>query len=179
MQWGDIAKSVASFAPLLGDLLPIPGAGIAGKMIAQALGVVATPDAVAAAMKVDPEAGVKLARIEADNRAQLQGQLLAAETSRIAAINETMRTEAKAEHWPQYSWRPFWGFISGAAFFVVCVLVCVLAYRAVLGGNPAALSMMPQIIGAFATLFAIPGGILGVASWHRGQQKRDLIRRGT
>ena len=27
-------------------------------------------------------------------------------------------------------------------------------------------------IGAFTTLFAIPGGILGVSAWHRGMQKR-------
>ena len=39
MQWKELGKTVANFAPLLGDLLPIPGAGVAGKLIAAAFGV--------------------------------------------------------------------------------------------------------------------------------------------
>jgi len=176
MDWRSLAKQVGKYAPLLGSLLPIPGAGVAGKLIAAALGVDNNPDAVAQAMQTDPEAGIKLAKIEADNRAELQGQVLAAETARISQVNQTMRTESKSEHWPQYSWRPFWGFISGAAFFVVCVLVCLLAYQAVMGGRPEAMAMIPQIIGAFAALFAIPGGILGVSAWHRGRAKVKAVR---
>jgi len=178
MEWGSIAKQVGKFAPLLGDLLPIPGAGVAGRLIASALGVDHSPDAVAQAMRTDPDAGVKLAKIEADNRAELQRQLLTAESARIASVNQTMQAESESEHWPQYSWRPFWGFISGAAFFVVCVLVCLLAYQAVMGGKPEAMAMIPQIIGAFAALFAIPGGILGVSAWHRGKMQVEITKKG-
>jgi Holin of 3TMs, for gene-transfer release len=90
------------------------------------------------------------------------------------AVNQTMQVEAKSEHWPQYSWRPFWGFVSGFAFLFVVMLCCLLGWKAVLGGKSEALAMIPQLVTAFATLFAIPGAILGVTAWHRGKQKRGV-----
>ena len=93
------------------------------------------------------------------------------ESDNLRVINETMRGESKSEHWIVYSWRPFIGYITGLAFFVVCVFVCIITYEAIAeSDNPMAL--IPQIIFNFATLFAIPGGILGIASHHRGRQKR-------
>ena len=90
------------------------------------------------------------------------------------AVNQTMQAEAKSEHWPQYSWRPAWGFISAIAFGFVVGLCCYLGYKAGIGGDPTALLMVPQLVTAFATLFAIPGAILGVTAWHRGKQKRGV-----
>jgi len=171
MNWKELGRTVASFAPLLGKLLPIPGAGIVGDLIASAFGTSNTPDAIHAAIKADPEAATKLAKIEADNRALLQQQLLTAENNRIMAINQTMQAESKSEHWAQWGWRPYWGFASGTAFVFVAFLICLLAYKAVIGGRPEAMAMIPQLIGSFAALFAIPGGILGVSAWHRGKAK--------
>lgn len=91
------------------------------------------------------------------------------------AVNQTMRAEARSDKWPQYSWRPFWGFISGIAFGFVVALCCVLAYMAVVGGKPDALVMIPQLVAAFSALFAIPGAILGVSAWHRGAEKRQRL----
>lgn len=90
------------------------------------------------------------------------------------AVNATMQAEAKSEHWPQYSWRPFWGFVSGIAFLVVVVFCCILGYKAIIKGEADALVMIPQLISSFAALFAIPGAILGVTAWHRGKQKRGM-----
>ena len=90
----------------------------------------------------------------------------------IESVNKTMREEGKSDKWWTSAWRPYWGFISGTAFLFVCVLVCILAYKAVLGGKPDAMAAIPQLIGAFAALFAIPGAILGVTAWHRGQLQR-------
>jgi hypothetical protein len=89
-------------------------------------------------------------------------------------VNQTMQIESKSEHWPQYSWRPFWGFVSAVAFLAVCVFCCILGYRAVMGSDPTALATIPQLISSFATLFAIPGAILGVTAWHRGKEKRGI-----
>lgn len=52
------------------------------------------------------------------------------------AVNQTMQAEAKSEHWPQYSWRPAWGFISAIAFGFVVGLCCYLGYKAGIGGGP-------------------------------------------
>jgi len=178
MNWSEVGRTVAKFAPLLGKLLPIPGAGIAGDLIASAFGVENTPDAIHQAITTDPSAAIKLAKIEADNRALLQQQALTAETGRIMAVNKTMQDESKSEHWPQWSWRPFWGFASGTAFIFVSALVCMLAYQAVIGGKPEAMAMIPQLVGSFATPFAIPGAILGVSAWHRGKMQRDQAKAG-
>ena len=94
----------------------------------------------------------------------------------VVAVNQTMQAEANSEHWPQYSWRPFWGFVSGLAFGFVVALCCFLAYRAIIAGHPESLSMIPQLVSAFATLFAIPGAILGVSAWHRGAEKRERLK---
>ena len=89
------------------------------------------------------------------------------------AVNQTMQAEANSEHWPQYSWRPFWGFASGLAFVCVAGLCCYLAYSAVVDGKAELLTSIPVLVSAFATLFAIPGAILGVTAWHRGAEKRE------
>lgn len=100
------------------------------------------------------------------------------EQSLPLAVNQTMQTEAKSEHWPQYSWRPYWGFISGTAFGFVVVLCCMLAWKGVVGEKPDALVMIPQLVSSFATLFAIPGAILGVTAWHRGKEKIRKLEMG-
>lgn len=40
------------------------------------------------------------------------------------------------------------------------------------------MALIPQLIGAMAALFATPMAILGVASWHRGKEKRALAGEG-
>lgn len=113
-----------------------------------------------------------------DSETQLKLEQIAVKLEQIEqqlpiAVNQTMQAEANSEHWPQYSWRPFWGFSSGIAFSFVVGLCCLLGWEAVAGGKPEALSMIPQLVSAFAALFAIPGAILGVSAWHRGAEKRE------
>ncbi|MDX8409795.1 MAG: 3TM-type holin, partial [Mariprofundales bacterium] len=151
-----IGRTVAQFAPMLGKLLPIPGAGIAGDLIASAFGVDNTPDAIHGAIASDPAAATKLAQIEADNRALIQQQLLTAETARIQAVNATMQAEATSEHWMQWAWRPFNGFLFGVA--VVCIYFVL----------PIANMQTPDINPMVWTMW---GGILGVTAWHRGASK--------
>jgi len=163
MTLADLGHTVAQFAPLLGKLLPIPGAGIAGDLIASAFGVKNDPQAIAMAVNNDPDAAVKLAKIEADNRALLQQQVLSAETARIQTVNTTMRAESKSEHWPQWSWRPFNGFAFGVtAFGAYFVLPLV--------------HIVPPDIPS--NLWMMWGSILGVAAWHRGAQQREVVGGG-
>ena len=178
MKWSDLGKKIADMAPMLGTALGGPaGAGI-GSIIAGIFGSEDKPEAVLEAIKADPNAAVKLQEIQSQERVRLQEIILATEASNLAQINQTMRAESKSEHWPQWSWRPFWGFVSALAFLVVCVFVCYLAYQAVFEGKNEAMVMVPQLIGSFTMLFGIPGAILGVASWHRGKAKREAITNG-
>ena len=63
--WDKIKDVVGSVAPVAGSLLAGPAGGAVGSMLASALGVDNTPDAVAAAIKSDPQAAVKIREIEA------------------------------------------------------------------------------------------------------------------
>ena len=47
----------------------------------------------------------------------------------------------------------------------------MIAFDAIKSGNLQAMSQVPLIIGAFAGLFSVPGAILGIASWKRGQKQ--------
>jgi hypothetical protein len=172
IDWAGVGRRVAGQAPLVGSLLFGRAGEAVGGLIASTLGVEPSPSAVDQALSDNPEALQAIARLEAEHREQLTRMGLEAETARLAEINRTMRAEANSEHWPQFSWRPYWGFSSGTAFIVVTVFVCVLAYEAVMGGKPESMAMIPQLIGAMAALFAIPGTILGVTAWHRGQMQR-------
>ena len=168
MNWKDLGKMVAQFAPLLGDLLPIPGAGIAGKLIASAFGCDNTPDAIAQAIAADPDAGIKLATIESNNRAALEGQLIAAETSRIQSVNQTMQVEAKSEHWMQWAWRPFNGFLFGITLFMVYALPSIINTLVPIFADKwtaVAVAHVPEVV------FMAWGAVLGVTAWHRGKNK--------
>lgn len=182
MNWDDVTNAVKKYAPVLGAAIGGPVGGAVGgaiSLIASAFGVGSdSPDEIYNAIQADPQAALKLKEIEAGNKIELQRIVmlreqnqLAADTQRILAINATMQAESKSEHWPQWGWRPYWGFISGTAFLAVCVLICSLAWKAVTNADSASVGMIPIIIGAFTALFAIPGSLLGITAWGRNKLK--------
>ena len=87
-------------------------------------------------------------------------------------INETMRAETRAEHWPAYSWRPFVGFCFGV-LAVIAGLTGAAAYIGVLFADvdPEVLAHLPGMIGSASLLMGAMAPVLGVASWFRGKQK--------
>ncbi len=88
------------------------------------------------------EIGVKYAEIEAKN---------------IENVNKTMQSEAAAEHWPTYTWRPFIGFVFG--LYIASMFILPL-----FGVRPIEMS---------ADLVLVVGAILGVASFYRGKMQAD------
>lgn len=165
MEWKDIAKTVGAAAPILGTLLGGPAGATIGAMVASGLGAGNTPDEVSQALTVNPDAAVKLKQIEATRQVELQTLIvqaeanrLAAETATIAAVNSTMQAEAKSDHWPTYTWRPFVGFVFGVMFLGVYFVL--------------PLAKLPVPVVPTEAWFAI-GGVLGVASWFRGKAQAD------
>lgn len=98
------------------------------------------------------------------------------ETKRLVAINETIRAEAGSANWWSSAWRPFWGAVSAIAFLVAVAGIIYLAGYAIAMDRTELLQHIPTLVFQLAALFAIPGAILGVASWHRGKEHR--IRAG-
>lgn len=123
MDWKTVAQLVAPFAPtlgkVLGGLIPVPGGALlgewAGKALAEAFGVPATPDAVSGAIQSMPasEAADRLARVEQeavarwDAMARMEEARAADRTAQSQAINETIRAEAtaNASNVSRWHWR--------------------------------------------------------------------------
>lgn len=95
MDWSDVAETVARVAPAAGGALGGPAGAAVGGLLARALGVAARPEAVAEALQADPEAAIKLRRIEADLEASL-----------IQGRAQVVTAEAQGESWLQRNWRP-------------------------------------------------------------------------
>lgn len=99
------------------------------------------------------------------------------DTKRLQAVNNTMQKEADSKNWWTSGWRPFIGFITGIAFFVVCIQIGMITFDAIEAKDKDALNMIPTLIFNYTTLFGIPGAILGIASHHRGQMQRSGARK--
>ena len=108
--WDKIKDVVGSVAPVAGSLLGGPAGGAVGSMLASALGVDNTPDAVANAIKTDPQAAIKIRQIEA--------QL---DQTRLEVRGQAVQAEAQGESWLQRNWRPltmvWFSFLVGAYWF--------------------------------------------------------------
>lgn len=89
-------------------------------------------------------------------------------------INTTMQSEAAAEHWPTYSWRPFIGFVFGLMGLTMAGTVAV-SYLSVMffRTDPKILEYLPQMLTSFAALMALITPVLGIASWFRGKMQAD------
>jgi len=187
MDWKQLGKEIINLgAPLLGTALGGPAGGAVGVLLANTFGVAPDdPAAIARAIEADPDAGAKVMELQFRHKERLEEiQLEHAkvevqrELGVVTQTNLTMRAEAQSEHWAQWMWRPTWGFVSAAAFLVVCVFVCILAYKAVIKADQNALTMIPLMVAAFTTLFGIPGAILGITAWGRNKIKQAQVLAG-
>jgi hypothetical protein len=52
------------------------------------------------------------------------------------------------------------------------VATCLLFYQAIIAKDVTALNAMPQLATALALILGVPGAAVGIASWHRGKEKR-------
>lgn len=186
MDWKELGQKIISLgAPLLGTALAGPAGGAVGALIANVFGSNADPEAIAVAIQQDPQALLKLKELQLKHAERLSEITL--EHARIESqesmnalqqVNLTMRAESQSEHTLQWIWRPLWGIISAVTFLVVCIFVCVLAYRAITKADQTALTMIPLLVGAFTTLFGIPGAILGITAWGRNRLKESQAQAG-
>ncbi|MDP8275894.1 MAG: hypothetical protein RAO92_05780 [Candidatus Euphemobacter frigidus] len=100
MDWKGIAATVSKAAPLLGTLVggPIGGAaGTAIKLIAGALGVEETPDAIEAEIRANPDALLKLKEIEANSKVELERLVLEQEKARLADVSDARSRQIEHE----------------------------------------------------------------------------------
>ena len=179
MNWKSIANTVGKIAPTLGSLLGGPAGASVGTLIATTLGVENTPDAVSEALRINPEAAIKLAEIESNQKVKLEELTVSVAikefesiTQNMSDVNSTMQAEAKSEHALTYSWRPLIG-ISVAFNVAVSSLIVLTAFFASMAGHPEMLVQLPMILGALAAINTSVLPILGIASYFRGKAQAD------
>lgn len=177
MDWKDVAKTVGEYAPLVGGALGGPlGAGI-GAVVSHALGVENTPDAVAEAVKTDPEAAVKLQQAQLDAQVELRKLTVAqataevaAETARLSENSQNYRAELASSDPFVRRMRPAWGYTLCASWALTAVGV---VYSVVFHPKEA-----PDIITAIASMsmmWSVALAVLGVYVHKRSQDKQTAV----
>ena len=137
MDWSDLGKAIAGFAPLLGGVVGGPaGAGI-GSIIASAFGVEDEPDAIAKAIASDPEAAIKLKKIELDNKADLERIALEVVKTELAD-KQNARLNNKHSNMP--------AILSGVLSLVIVGIIYLLFYSPVPEGSKDVLFMLLGVV---------------------------------
>lgn len=95
MKWSDVKEVIGRAAPVAGTMLGGPAGGAVGSLLASALDVEPTPEAVAAAFRTDPNAAAKVQQVEAD-----------LEKARLEVRGKAVQSEAEGDSWLQRNWRP-------------------------------------------------------------------------
>ena len=184
MDWKALGSKLAEFGlPLLGAALPVPGGAAIGAALAAALGA-KTPEEVMEKLQSSDEAKLIAQQFQSQHEERILTLLLDAEkaersadTAELSAVNETIREELRNsanETWYQKAWRPANGFCVAIGSFVGVVFTCYLFYLGIIEKDLTAINAVPQLATALALILGIPGAAVGIASWHRGKQKRSL-----
>lgn len=147
MKWSDVGHALGASLPAIGTGLGGPAGGAVGLLLAKALGVDSTPEAVTAALT--PDAIVKLREVEAD----LQKTQIEADSAIVTGQLEVNKIEAQNTSIFVAGWRPAIGWVCAAAFAWTFVLAPIVSYVAKLGGVVTALptmdisQLMPVLLG--------------------------------
>lgn len=168
-----IASALAQFAPMIAGWLGGPKAeDVAQKVVGVAQAVTGAADGNAALgmIQTDPNLAFQFQKAVLDQQFELAKLAhdevmaeIAATAENAKDVNATMQAEAKADHWPTYSWRPFIGFVFGIMIFGDYFVIPLLQ-----GWWPAI--RQPTIP---PEAWVAIGGILGVASFFRGKAQAD------
>ncbi|WP_036204711.1 3TM-type holin [Marinobacter sp. MCTG268] len=165
--WDSVKDTVAAAAPLLGGALGGPAGGAIGGLIASALGVENKPDAVAQALKTDPQAAFKLQELERTHQRELERMHLEAETARLSEINQTMRAEASANDGYVRRWRPTFGYMVALTWMIQSIAI---AWAMV--AEPEEAANLINAVTALTPMWGIALSILGINITSRSRDKR-------
>ena len=180
--WDKVKKAIAGAAPLLGTALGGPAGGAVASLIAGALGVEETPDAIEAELAGNPEALLKLKQLQLEHAREIKRLVLEAETKRLAEetaqlaeINVTMRAEAAAaDPWVR-RWRPTYGYATAATWTLQMVGLTAIVGWAVIRHPGDAATIIDAVAGlasALMVLWAVALAVLGVNVSKRSQDKQ-------
>jgi hypothetical protein len=187
MDWRDIAGDlVKAGAPIVGSAIGGPLGGIAGnligKVLADALGVAPTPQAVHDAIKTMPASEVQAKLADADAKWSSIATQVQAEAelgkAQVAAMAETMRAELQLAGLAsgrarnviailQAVWRPYIMLVWGTSLPFQLAAILHKAYAK----DASTLAELSSVLTALAVWNAGPAGVAGVYAWGRTREK--------
>ena len=136
MNWSELGKKVADYAPLLGGALGPVGAGV-GALIASEFGTENTPDAISNFMTGNPEAQVKLREIELTHKTKLQ-------QIKLETLQAELGDKANARQAHHQSKMP--ACLSVVLTVLIAILVVLLFYIKVPEGSREVLFMLLGVV---------------------------------
>lgn len=172
--WDNVKKIIGTAAPMIGTLIGGPAGTAVGGMVASALGVENTPDAIEQELKANPEALLKLKQLESDERVRLRE--LSVEQSKIESEERrnqltqqhaTMQAELASNDPYVRRWRPTFGYAMCVAW---CLLFAGIAYALV--ASPEHAAEMINAVVALTPLFSVALAVLGISIHKRSQDKQ-------
>lgn len=171
--WDEVKNLLGKSAPMIGTLIGGPaGAGI-GALVANTLGVENEPESIAAELKNNPEALLKVKEIESNETIRLKelafkhAELESEEKkTQIIQQGKTMRAEYSSDDAYVRRWRPTYGY-------VVCFswLALFLAISISIVAEPAKASLVITSVTSLSPLFMMALGVLGVNIHKRSNDK--------
>lgn len=146
MNWESLKRMVGEYAPVAGSLLGGPAGGAIGTLISGFLGVENTPDAVAEALKQNPQAAIELRKFDHEYRGQL------AELT-FKTLQEEMKDKQHARVTHKDHWMP--SAITLVLALMVTGIFCTLVWVPISETLTNVLYLMVgQVVGAFMTAIA-------------------------
>lgn len=137
MNWKELGKTIAGYAPLLGGAIGGPAGASIGSIVASVFNVSNEPDAILAAIKADPEAAAKLRIAELENKTELQK--IAVELAKYEiADKQNARKENKHSKVP--------AILSGVLSAVIIGIIYMLFYTVVPDGSKDVLFMLLGVV---------------------------------
>ncbi len=183
--WKRAGRAIGKIAPVLGAVVGGPGGATMGAVISKALGVANSEEAILEAIKVDPNAAVKLREIESSQTVELErlayqtaSAEIQAETSRLVEINTTMRAELTNGTSLQKNWRPLFGYISAITMGIMLLsiigsFVYLVFFK--LDDAPEVIAAASGMTTALFPIVAAMLAVLGVNVTSRSRDKAELL----
>ena len=172
MNWSKVGERIAGYAPLLGSVIGGPAGGAIGSVVASVFGVENTPESILKAVNADPEAGLKLRRIEIENKQAIEKDL----TERLRVVNKTIQVESNSADPFVRRWRPFYGYCVAISWLIQMLgFTFVFGYTAL--AKPDNLTTVIQqfaiLSGSLISLWGIALAVLGVSVHKRSKDKES------
>lgn len=184
IQWSGVVASIKKVAPMLGSLIGGPAGGAVGviagsavSMVASALGIEPTHEAIADALANNPDALMKLRELELNNAVSLQQLMLQQQAAEFAdtanARNRQIEHEKATGKSDVNLYALAWTIIFGFFGLTLALLYCTYS------GNPITdqTGVLYMLLGTLATSFGMVVGYFFGSSKSSAEKSALLMQK--